>query len=493
MDRPAIILGVLGYFLIVLAIGVWAVGRTRSPSDFFIAGQRVGTFVAGLATMSAAFSGFVFMGGPGLTYRMGVSALWIVIPVGVTPAMLCWVLAKRLRSLGRTRELFTVADAIAVRFDSPAASGLAAVALALGSLAYLGAQILALGILLQVVFGWTALGPALVVGLLVLLTYSVLGGMVAGVYTDLVQGLFMIAAAAVVFVQALRRVGGWTSLSENLSRSELFGEQFLEPLGRAPVMTAFGFFFVFGVGVLGQPHMLHKFYMLKDVTRLKWMPLILGSSQAVCLLLWLGIGLAVPSLVAAGRMAPLADPDRATPTFILAHLPDALAGLVVAAVLSAIMSTADSFLNIGAAALVRDLPRAFGRPLRRELLWARVAVCGVGLAAAVLAYGSGDLIALLGTLAFGTFAAALAPSLAVGMNWRRVPAAAAIASIATGLISTVVLQIVTRQTSIDWPPEGVRPETISLAASFTALFLVTAMVKPGPGEPADDVAEVVGA
>ena len=96
------------------------------------------------------------------------------------------------------------------------------------------------------------------------------------------------------------------------------------------MLTCFGFFFVFGVGVLGQPQMLHKFYMLDDPRKLKWMPLTLGASQAVCVLIWLGIGLAVPSLVATGRLAPLANPDEASPQFLLNFAPEILAGLVFA-------------------------------------------------------------------------------------------------------------------------------------------------------------------
>ena len=111
-----------------------------------------------------------------------------------------------------------------------------------------------------------------VLGLAVLLAYAVLGGMIAGAYTDVVQGTLMLGAALAVFAQSLRVTGGWSELTRSITESEAFGPSFLEPLGRTPVFTAFGFLFVFGVGVLGQPHMLHKFFMLRDVRKLKWMP-----------------------------------------------------------------------------------------------------------------------------------------------------------------------------------------------------------------------------
>jgi Na+/proline symporter len=484
LDRPVIIAVCLLYFLACTLLGVWSLRRTRSARDFWVAGQNLGVFVTGLATMAAAFSGFVFLGGPGLTYRIGLSSLFINLSVGFTPALLAWAVAKRLRLLAEVREIYTIPDAVLARYGSRRASGAAAAAVLVGSIGYLGAQILAMGVLLEAVLGlrsslgeWS-LATAVAIGLAVLLFYAVAGGMVAGIYTDVFQGALMVLAAVAVFGYAMAAGGGWGSVVHSIAESERFGRQFLEPLGDTPALTAVGFFFVFGIGVLGQPHMLHKFYMIHDPRRLKWLPLILGSSQVLCLLIWLGIGLAVPALVAQGKLAPLAKPDDASPAFLLGFAPEPLAGFAVAAILAAIMSTADSFMSLGAAVLVRDFPRALGREVRRELFWGRIATVGVTLAAALLALFYDDLIALLGTFAFGTFGAALAPALAVGLNWKRVTAAAATASIATGTALNLILEFLARQTffpSLPKPPlpPGALPTAVSLAASFTVLIAVT--------------------
>lgn len=482
--KPVVMLSAVAYFAVVIAIGVWAGRRTHSAKDFFVAGQRIGLLVTGFATMSAAFSGFVFIGGPGLTYRLGLASLFIVIPVSFTAGLLCWVLAKRLRLLSEIRETFTVPDAILHRFGSRTTSGLAAVAVVVGTVGYLGAQLQALGVLLEGIFGtrellggWS-LPIAMAVGLVVVLAYAIAGGMVAGVYTDLFQGTIMVGAAAAVFYFALTSGRGLESITRRIAASEAFGPSFLDPLGNLPVFTAIGFFFVFAVGTLGQPHMLHKFYMLDDPRKLKWLPLVIGLSQTLCVLIWLGVGLAVPALVADGRLFPLAQPDDASPLFLLHFAPEILAGVVFAGILAAIMSTADSFVNIGSAAIVRDLPRAFGYRLRDELRWGRVAVLGIAVTAAVFSYLYGDLIALLGTFAFGTFAAALAPALAVGLNWRRVTPAAASASIAVGMTLNLSLEFLSKQTlfpGLPQPPfaEGVLPAAVALSASFTTLFVVT--------------------
>ena len=332
----------------------------------------------------------------------------------------------------------------------------------------------------MVIRGAPAIGVAAAMGLgvLVVVFHATAGGMVAGVYTDLFQGTLMVGAAIAVFFYALQAGGGIESIARTIAESERFGPGHLDPLGNIAVFTAVGFFFVFAIGNLGQPHMLHKFFMLDDPRKLKWMPLIVGVTQTLCVLIWLGIGLAVPALVVSGRLAPLTNPDDASPQFLLNFAPEALAGVVFAGILAAIMSTADSFVNIGSAALVRDLPRAFGRRVTDELLWGRIAVVAIAVSAAVFAYLYGDLIALLGTFAFGTFGAALGPALAIGLNWRRVTAAAAAASIATGMGVNLVLEFLAKQTffpSLPRPPfsAGVLPTAVSLAASFTVLFAVT--------------------
>ncbi len=477
LARPWTVAVALVYLAGMLALGAWAARRTRDERDFFIAGQRLGLWVTGLGTMSAAFSGFVFLGGPGLTYRLGFASLLIVLPVGFTAGLLCWTVGAALRRLAGRGGVYTLPAALAVRFPGRATPALATAAVLTGSLGYLAAQLLALGVLLQTLLGWPpgwGLVAATVAGALVVVAYSAAGGMVAGAYSDLVQGALMLLAAVAVFERALGAAGGWRSLLDSLATSEAFAG-FLEPFGRAPVHTAVGFFFVFGLGVLGQPQMLHRFFMLRDPAELRWMPAVLGGSQAACLLVWLGIGLAVPALVAQGRLAPLANPDAATPVFILGYLPAVVAGVVVAGALAAIMSTADSFLNIAAAALVRDLPGLGGRRPAAGLRAGRLATAAVAVAATGLALVYGDLVALLGTFAYGTFAAALAPALAVGLNWRGVTPAAAAASIATGLGVNLGLELWRRLPALPQPPlaEGVLPSAVALAASLAVLMAVS--------------------
>ena len=99
LTQPTIVAVAVVYFAIVAAIGVWAMRRTRTAHDFFIAGQGIGMLALAIAAMAATLSGFAFIGGPGLIYTIGLGAIFIVLPAGLTNTMTAWVLAKKLRLL----------------------------------------------------------------------------------------------------------------------------------------------------------------------------------------------------------------------------------------------------------------------------------------------------------------------------------------------------------------------------------------------------------
>lgn len=483
-EKPLIVITAVLFFAAILVVGWWKSRIARGAGDFFVAGRRAGLLAMGLSTTAAAFSGFVFLGGPGLTYQIGLAAVFIVISVSFTAGLMGWTVAIPLRRLAATHGVMTIPEAVEIRFGSRAAGGMAAVAVLGGVIGYLGLQIQALGLLIESTLGignWFGeAGPAVAMGLglVLLLAHAVRGGMAGGLYVEMFQGLVMVAAAGAVFLRALQVGGGLSRMADSIAGSPAFGPAFLDPMGKVPAATALGFFFVFSVGVLGQPHVLHKFFMLRDPHRLRFMPLVVGVSQSLCLLIWLGIGLAVPALVARGALAPLARPDDAAPLFLLSHVPEWLAGLALAGILAAVMSTADALLSVGAAAVVRDLPRSFGFVPADSLGPARLATLGLGIAAGLFAWFYGSLIAWLGTFSFGLFGAALAPVLGVGLNWSRVTAQAACFSIGGGLGIQLLLELWNRLATagaIPAPPlvPGALSGTVSLAFSFLLLFLVT--------------------
>lgn len=468
-ESPTIIVCVLAYLGVCLAIGVWAMRRTRTISDFLIAGKALGPVVIMIAAMSSIMSGFGFVGGPGLVYESGSSSLWMTFPATFGFGFSWVLLGKRLRLLGEAREILTLPDAVAARYGGRWPRLMMAVAVLLGVLGYLGTQVLAIGMVLVAVLG-VKLPVALLIGLGVLAFYSVAGGIVAGVYTDLFQGFLMMAAAVAVLYYALKASGGMAQISTNLWEMD---PAFIGPWGTRGPMTALSWYLLFVIGGLGQPHAITKFLMLRNIRDLKWGALLTGCAYAVLSLLWMSVGFSMRALVARGVQEPLTSPDLAAPAFLLQYTPELLAGMVFAGLLAAIMSTSDSFLNIGAAALVRDIPIAWrGRPVQRELLWTRVATALLLAASALFALYMENLIALLGTFGWGTFAAAIVPSVAIGLNWKGATAPACVASIAVSIALNFALELAARH-EVYTLPHGMAVGCLSLLVSLVVFIVVS--------------------
>ncbi|HEY0996208.1 MAG TPA: hypothetical protein VGD77_09480 [Gemmatimonadaceae bacterium] len=486
LAQPVIIAVAVVYFAVVIAIGAWATRRTHSASDFFVAGQGIGLWALSIAAMAATLSGFAFIGGPGLVYRVGLGAVFIVLPATITNSMGAWVLAKRMRLLGEVRGLITVPDAIGARYRSRAAQGLSAVAILAAVIGYMATNILALGLVIDAIFG-LGLGWGIWIGTFITLAYSASGGILAGIYTDLFQGALMALASLLVFVFALQSGGGMPAMSRALLAAD---PEFLGPWGKMGPLAALSLFFVFGLGSLGQPHVVHKFYMLKDPRRLRWYPLLMTVALVVTVLLLFGVGVAVKALTLRGALAPLANADDATPVFLLRFSPLLLSALVFSGVAAAIMSTVNSFMNIGAAAITHDLPRAMGRTVGNELRWGRISTVVISLAAALLAQVSGTLVAFLGIFGWGLFASTLVPALAIGINWAGATREGAIASIATGLAITLVFESLAYYKVFSFPA-GVTATAIALVASLLVFFVVSWLTRGGAGAAIDPDVQLV--
>lgn len=470
MGQQAVIPAIIFVYLVVCtAIGFWALRRSRDGRDFFLAGGRLGLPTAVLATMSSIMSGFVFVGGPGLFNSVGLGSFWIVISSSFTGAMMCWLLAKPLHRMVSRFGCLSIPDVIYARFGCRFSSGAASVAILMGVIGYLGAQLLALGILLGPVLG-VSLEWGLLLGASVLALYTVCGGMVAAVKTDVLQGIVMLACAVAVFCFALYTGGGIGNMTGTVLRQS---PPTMSPWGSVGVFTAQSWFFLFAIGSLGQPHVVQKLMMVRDLSVLRHFPWTLALSMMICGLIWLGGGLTTKYLALIGQLR-FGHPDDAMGTFLVTFAPWWLTGLTYAGILSAIMSTADSLSSIGSAALTRDLPAAIGFKVRPGLIWARVFTLLIFVLAGLFALYMETLVAYLGVIAFGVFASALTPVLAVGLNWDRPNRWAPRLAIVFGVVSCVVLEALSR---MGLYALKLSPAALSVALSFLVFILAGFLAK----------------
>ena len=485
LRNPIILGSVALYMAMCVGVGIWALKRTKSTRDFFMAGRNLGMLVTGVALFSSMMSGFGFVGGPGLMYLMGMSSVWIIITVAPGWAIADFLVAKRLRIFAGFFDTISLPDAVAARYGSETTRLLTSIALLLGVMGYLATQILAMAIVLQTILqntiGEIGLVTCGAIACAVLVFYSVTGGIIASVYTDVVQGAVMIVASVLIFFTALFAFeGGPTAVTTFIMNDD---PEAIGPWGTLGMIGCLSWFFMFTVGGAGQPHIVTKGMMIRRLRDYQYIPLVSVFGYTLTALLWISVGLVMRALVLQGAHPELATADAAAPEFLQHYAHPILAGLVFAGLFAAIMSTADVFLNIGAAAVVHDIPRALlRRSLKNELFWARTGTIVIAVVALLFAmysyYENARFVALLGAFGWGTFGAALVPVVAIGFNWKRATPLAANVAIVSSLLVNFGIEVFNVRI-----PHNIHGGTISLLVSLLLFFGISFASTPPKLDP----------
>ncbi|MGE4630802.1 MAG: hypothetical protein AAEC86_10195 [Pseudohongiellaceae bacterium] len=481
--RQEIIVGsVVVYMIFCVLTGLWAMRRTHNTSDFFIAGRSLGPIVVALALFSSTLSGFGFVGGPGLVYSVGVTSFWMVVISSTGYAVGFFLVAKRIRMIAELRDCISLPDVVAARYGSQSVRFLIAITIVLGVMGYLATQILAMAVVMQAILAGTetfaevGLVTCVVISSAVLVFYCVTGGIIASVYTDVVQGTIMIIAGALILFTAISVFDGGMQEASSIILAD--DAEAIMPYGAAGIIASLGWFFVFGLGLAGQPHIITKMMMNKNMSDSRTILPMALFGYLMAALLWISIGIIMRAAVIDGVVDPLSLPDDAASMFLTVFANPLLAGVVFAGLFAAIMSTSDAFLNIGTAAIIHDIPRAIGgRSVRNELFWARVVTVLLAIVAASFAlyshFRDATLVAILGAFGWGTFAASIFPVVAVGLNWKGATVPGAI----TAIIAALLINFVTQLAGYTLP-YGISGTLVAFASSMVLFIGVSMLTKP---------------
>ena len=481
--RQEIIVGsVVVYMIFCILTGLWAMRRTHNTSDFFIAGRSLGPIVVALALFSSTLSGFGFVGGPGLVYSVGVTSFWMVVISSTGYAVGFFLVAKRIRMIAELRDCISLPDVVAARYGSQSVRFLIAITIVLGVMGYLATQILAMAVVMQAILAGTetfaevGLVTCVVISSAVLVFYCVTGGIIASVYTDVVQGTIMIIAGALILFTAISVFDGGMQEASSIILAD--DAEAIMPYGAAGIIASLGWFFVFGLGLAGQPHIITKMMMNKNMSDSRTILPMALFGYIMAALLWISIGIIMRAAVIDGVVEPLSLPDDAASMFLTVFANPLLAGVVFAGLFAAIMSTSDAFLNIGTAAIIHDIPRAIGgRSVQNELFWARVVTVLLAIVAASFAlyshFRDATLVAILGAFGWGTFAASIFPVVAVGLNWKGATVPGAI----TAIIAALLINFVTQLAGYTLP-YGISGTLVAFASSMVLFIGVSMLTKP---------------
>jgi sodium/proline symporter len=460
MDRTTSVLVTLVlYNAVLIGVGLWARGRNKSVQDYFLAGRGLGAWVAAISASASSSSAWTLLGVSGAAYAWGLPALWI-FPSTVGGFIINWFwVAPRLKRLAAEEQAVTLSEVIA-----PPETGrhrklilrTAALIIVFCFTFYIASQFEAAGKAFESVFELSKQNSILI-GAAIVLVYTLLGGFWAVSVTDSVQGGLMAVAALVLPVVALSAVGGFSSLVDGLAAIGSAGS----PIGGGALVGVFFVLGLMGIGINypGQPHVVNRFMALKDDQALRQ-----GRVIAIAWAVLVYSGMLLLGLCARVLFADLGDSEQVLFKVATELLPSVVAGVMLAAVLSAIMSTADSQLLVAASAISYDWNLA-DRHKESGLAGTRSTVVVVLIMATVLALvWRADIFSRV-LFAWSAAGSAFGPILMMRLLGRSVTCRATFAAMVLGFGLTVI---------ISFFPNAPGDAAERLVPFFIALFIAAA-------------------
>ncbi|UCE88349.1 MAG: sodium/proline symporter PutP [Pseudomonadota bacterium] len=441
-DQALIALTFVVYIATMLAIGAVAWRRTRNLADYILGGRTLGRWVTAISAGASDMSGWLLLGLPGYAYAAGFEAGWIALGLLIGTWLNWRLVAARLRRYSELAgDSLTLPEFFEQRFHdtSHVLRVVSALFILLFFLFYTSSGLVAGGKLFNAVFDlpyqW-----AVAVGALTILVYTFLGGFLAVSWTDLFQGLLMALALLLVPVLAILALGGAGATLDGMRTiNPALLDPFSDAQGKVLSVLAVASLLGWGLGYFGQPHILARFAAIRTPGKvpaarriaMSWVTLCMGGALLTG---FAGVGFLTE---------PLHGPDTEKVFIMLVNalLHPVVAGMCLAGILAAIMSTADSQLLVSASALTEDFYKAL---LRRdasesELVWiGRGAVLALAVVALALAWDPDRKVLDLVAWAWAGFGAAFGPTLLLALFWRRMNRYGALAGIVTGGLTVVI-------------------------------------------------------
>jgi len=427
------------YLLVLLGIGLYSARFMDSVGDYVIGGREIGPVVTGFSERASEMSGWLTLGVPANAYGTGIMAF--LNGLGMIPAdLFAWAgIAKRLRKYTEIVQSVTLPTFFETRLgdDTGRVKGVSAVVLMLFEGGYVGAQIVAAGTLLQILTGiepWVGI----LVGGVIVIGYTFLGGYFAVAWSDYFQGAIILGA----FV--LLPVIGFTNMGLPFDEVAQVGQGGLTSItaGATGWAAVFGIlsYAAIGLGVPGNPHIMVRFM---GIDRVKNVRLAAMVAQLFMFVAYIGAALVGLYAIAMFGNGAIGNGDKVMPMLTLELLPGAIAGIVLAAALAAMMSSADSQLLVATSAIVEDVYHGFlDRDATEEELvrYSRYVTFGLGSASVAFAYlaKSTPIYTLVLDYAWGGLGAAIGPTVIATLWWKRVTAKGSVASMIVGTLTMVL-------------------------------------------------------
>tara|TARA_B100000427_G_scaffold142295_1_gene118516 strand:- start:4941 stop:6440 length:1500 start_codon:yes stop_codon:yes gene_type:complete len=459
------------YLLLIILVGIFSNRFISSQVDFLLAGRRLGPWVTAFSERASGESAWLLLGLPGAAIAVGYGEVWAVIGI-ISGIILSWFLiAERLRAQTEEYEALTIPDYLHKRFND--SSGIiktySSIIIAVFFTFYVSAQFHGSGKILNTIFDIEPL-YGISLSAIVIIIYTIMGGLLAVAWTDLVQGILMIGTLVILPIVGLIELSSFDLpikeliMSTNPQKSALFPSD----LGSFATFSVVMGGLSWGLGYFGQPHLLIRYMAIRSVKEVR--------QARVIAALWAIPGISGAFLIGVVGMGYFGedffigkDVENVMPMLAEALLPAWLAGLLISGAVAAMMSTADSQLLVSTSAISEDLGVKVSKN-NDKLLNSRIVTILLGVFAylvAMYSQWSGNTIFSIVSFAWSGLGSSFGPALLLTLWWKGITRDGVIAGLLTGSISTVIWG------SSPYLQSLITERFISFVLAFLAIVLIS--------------------
>ncbi len=465
MASIATIITFIVYLVFLIFIGLYFYKKTNNIEDYLLGGRSMGVWVTALSAQASDMSGWLLMGLPGAIFLYGLNQSWIAIGLFIG-TVLNWVLvAPRLRQYTEKTNALTLASFFENRFKDP--TGLLRIISAIITLIfftiYASSGMAGAGKLFEAMFN-IPYSVAVIGGCIVIVLYTFLGGFLAVCWTDLFQGALMFFSILIVPIFAILTKGGFQAI-ESAAEIKNISMSLIDTNAGFAGLIAIISTMAWGLGYFGQPHILARFMSIKNVKEM--------SRSTVIATIWVFISLIGAIFVglvgiAMYKEAPGGDAEKVFIYMISDLFNPWIGGILLAAILSAIMSTIDSQLLVSSSALTEDFYQKVVKhdASEKELIWVgRLCVIIISIIAMILALNPKSSILSLVSYAWGGFGAAFGPVVLMALFSKKTTWKSALLGMITGAVVCVL-----------WKEVGLSSTMYEIVPGFISNFIVIIII-----------------
>lgn len=460
-DQTYILVVLISYKLLLLGIGFWAQRRVKTTDDFFLGGRGLGPFVSAISYSASSSSAWKLLGFSGLAMVIGISAIWLMLG-SILGMFLSWYwLAPKFFKQTREKMDLTLIDFLGAGASGQSRANIviaASVIILISFTLYVAAQFQGAGNMFASTFNMP-LAESVILGAVIIFIYTVLGGFWAVSVTDTVQGVIMAIATLMLPIAAVMAVGGPVAFVETLA-AVATPEQLSLTGGNIGLVAAgivVGSLSV-SVSAFGQPHMLVRFMALRDANAIRS-----GRHIAAAWYLIVDIGVVIVGLAGLAMQVQLDNPENLFFVLTTELFHPIVAGVITAAILSAIMSTADSQLLVSASVVSHDL--GFDKRFKlSSLAVSRLSILLVVVFSVLVTLLMPEAIFSRAVFAWVALGASFGPIVVVRLCNRTIDPRVTLAAMVTGFVLAVTFYLLP-DTPGDFM-ERVVPFVVALAIAF---------------------------